>query len=109
LPFRPTKRCDARTDQYRRSRFTGPRYSDSYDVADLAQALVSETDVVTVRTHERDGTTHFLLTVAPEDMGKVVGVHGRTAESLRAILRAISRKAGQRFDLEIRPDEDSQP
>lgn len=43
----------------------------------------------------------FSLRVAKEDMGKVIGKQGKTAEAIRVLLTAISAKEGKRAVLEI--------
>ncbi len=74
----------------------------------MARALVESPDEVTVRgTAERDGTL-LLLSVAPADLGKVIGKQGRTARSMRTILSAASMKAQHRFLLDIQRVDDSQ-
>jgi predicted RNA-binding protein YlqC (UPF0109 family) len=41
------------------------------------------------------------LKVAKEDMGKIIGKHGRTAQAIRTLLSAASGKAKKRIVLEI--------
>jgi predicted RNA-binding protein YlqC (UPF0109 family) len=71
----------------------------------LVQALVAEPDRVSIQTSERGDVFLFLLTVASSDAGRVIGAHGRTAESLRSILGAVALRSGLRFDLEIRSED----
>lgn len=67
----------------------------------MAKALVDSPDQVEV--HEVDGeqTTVIELKVAKEDLGKVIGKQGRTAQSMRTILGAVSTKLRKRSVLEI--------
>jgi len=67
----------------------------------MAKALVDSPDHVEV--HEIDGeqTTVIELKVAKEDLGKVIGKQGRTAQSMRTILGAVSTKLRKRSVLEI--------
>ena len=46
-------------------------------------------------------TTVLELKVAKEDIGKVIGKNGRTAQAMRTILNAASGKANKRMILEI--------
>ncbi|MGH3054538.1 MAG: KH domain-containing protein, partial [Gaiellaceae bacterium] len=46
-------------------------------------------------------TTVFELTVAPDDLGKVIGRQGRVARALRALVGAAGIRAHKRFGLEI--------
>jgi predicted RNA-binding protein YlqC (UPF0109 family) len=70
----------------------------------LARGLVDQPEHVCVTEHaERDGV--FLeLEVAPDDRGKVIGRHGRTADALRTLLDAVARRRGTRCDLEVVED-----
>ncbi len=56
--------------------------------------------VVTIRTIDQMGVL-LTLTVHPEDMGKVVGKSGKTAEALRILLRIIGMKGNARVNLKI--------
>ena len=67
----------------------------------LARGLVSEPDHVQVKELKGDGTTIFELTVAADDLGKVIGKKGRTARALRTLLQAAATKAKTRAILEI--------
>jgi predicted RNA-binding protein YlqC (UPF0109 family) len=67
----------------------------------IARSLVSEPDDVQVKELEGERTTVYELRVAPADLGKVIGKHGRTARSIRTVLSAAATKAGKRAVLEI--------
>ena len=67
----------------------------------LAVSLVDTPDEVTVEEMEEDGAAVFELTVAEEDLGKVIGKQGRTARALRTILSAAASKLRTRALLEI--------
>jgi uncharacterized protein len=54
----------------------------------LAKQLVDEPDAVRVETVERDDALVLQLHVAPDDVGKVIGRHGRMARALRTVIRA---------------------
>jgi predicted RNA-binding protein YlqC (UPF0109 family) len=58
-------------------------------VEDIAKALVELPDGVASRLVEGEQTTVLELRVAPSDTGKVIGKQGRTAHSIRTILRAV--------------------
>lgn len=78
-------------------------------ITTMARALVESPDEVTVvSAPERDGTL-LLLSVAPADLGKVIGKQGRTARSMRTILGAASMKAQHRFLLDIQRVDEPQP
>lgn len=67
----------------------------------VARALVDEPDQVEVEQIEQGDTSILELHVAREDIGKVIGKDGRTAQSIRTLLTAASAKAGRRAHLDI--------
>lgn len=70
-------------------------------VAHLAEALVDNPEQVTVSENESGDMIGLELTVAQEDLGKVIGKQGRTARAIRTILGASGMKLKKRFVLEI--------
>jgi uncharacterized protein len=67
----------------------------------MAKALVDKPDDVSVRETDGEKTTIIELRVAPDDLGKVIGKQGRTAQAMRTILNATGTKLGKRCVLEI--------
>jgi predicted RNA-binding protein YlqC (UPF0109 family) len=67
----------------------------------ISQALVDHPEEVTVKEIEGLHTSVLELRVAKDDVGKVIGRQGRTAQSLRTILNAVSSKTKKRTVLEI--------
>ena len=67
----------------------------------IAQALVDIPDKVEVTEIIGEQTSVIELRVAKEDLGKVIGKQGRTAQSIRTILSAASAKIHKRAVLEI--------
>lgn len=68
----------------------------------IALTLVDKPDEVEVEAvDEGENGTVIELTVAEEDLGKVIGKQGRTARALRAVLSAASSKQRKRVTLEI--------
>lgn len=78
-------------------------------ITTMAKALVESPDEVTVLAAAEGEGTLLLLSVAPADLGKVIGKQGRTARSMRTILSAASMKAQHRFLLDIQRVDDPQP
>lgn len=70
-------------------------------VSTIAKALVDAPDEVDVQEVDGGGSRILELRVAKEDIGKVIGKDGRTAQSIRAVLAAAASKAGQRVQLDI--------
>lgn len=67
----------------------------------IAEALVDNPTQVTVTEIIGNNTSVLELKVAREDIGKVIGKHGRTAQAMRTILSAVSAKERKRAVLEI--------
>ena len=67
----------------------------------IAQALVDSPEEVSVSEVEGEQTSVIELRVAKDDLGKIIGKHGRTAQSIRTILSAASAKNRKRAVLEI--------
>jgi predicted RNA-binding protein YlqC (UPF0109 family) len=82
-------------------RYAGGEGSMKELVAYIARSLVDKPEEVTVDEIEGNQTTVLELTVAKEDLGKVIGKQGRTAQAMRTILSAVSSKLKKRTVLEI--------
>jgi predicted RNA-binding protein YlqC (UPF0109 family) len=70
-------------------------------VREMVTALVDETESVKIQGHTRDGLVTMHVTVARNDVGKLIGKMGRTARSMRTILAAAGMKAKVRCELNI--------
>ena len=67
----------------------------------IAKTLVDDPSEVFVNQIEGEKSTILELRVAAEDLGKVIGKHGRIAKAIRTVLSASSTKTGKRIVLEI--------
>ena len=68
----------------------------------LARALVDDPEAVTVESFEEDdGTVVYEVTVADDDVGKIIGRSGRTVNALRAVVRAVSVRDGRRVLVDV--------
>ncbi|MDX9722564.1 MAG: KH domain-containing protein [Myxococcota bacterium] len=67
----------------------------------IAKALVDRPEQVVVNEIKGEQTSVIELRVAKEDLGKIIGKQGRTAQALRTILSAASTKLRKRAVLEI--------
>jgi hypothetical protein len=67
----------------------------------LAKALVDRPEDVVVNDIVGERTSVIELRVAKEDMGKIIGKHGRNAQAMRTILGAASAKIKKNVVLEI--------
>ncbi len=67
----------------------------------IAKALVDYPEMVKVKETESDRTIILELTVAPEDMGKVIGKNGRIARAIRTVVESGSSKLDKKVIVEI--------
>jgi hypothetical protein len=70
-------------------------------IEQIAKSMVDVPDEVLVYQVEEDGETIIELEVAPGDMGKLIGKHGRTVRALRCLVNATGVRSQKRFVLEI--------
>jgi uncharacterized protein len=70
-------------------------------VEEIARALVDNPEAVRVKAVAGSEVTVFELRVGPEDVGKVIGRQGRTANAIRTLLGAAGTKAHKGYTLEI--------
>jgi predicted RNA-binding protein YlqC (UPF0109 family) len=70
-------------------------------IIETVKLLVERPEMVVVTTQTSSRSVNFLVKVAPDDVGAVVGKNGRTARSLRVLLNAFSRHSNVPFDLDI--------
>jgi len=70
-------------------------------VETLAKALVEQPDHVTVLVKDAGEEINISLTVAPEDMGKIIGKQGRIAKALRTVVKAAATREGKKVNLDI--------
>lgn len=69
---------------------------------DVAKAIVDNPDEVKVAQAEDEKTITLTLTVAPDDMGMVIGRHGKIAKAIRTVIKAASAGTGKKVNVEIR-------
>ncbi len=67
----------------------------------IAKSLVDKPEEVKVKEVEGRQAIIIELTVAPEDMGKVIGKQGRIAKALRTVVKAAATKANKKVVVEI--------
>ncbi len=67
----------------------------------LARSLASDPDAVVVKSEQSGGTTRLSLHVAPEDMGRVIGRRGRTAQAIRTLVGAAGARDGVHTSVDI--------
>ena len=67
----------------------------------IAMNLVDNKDAVKTTVTETEDEVLITLSVAPEDMGKVIGKQGRIAKAIRTVVRAASAKAEKKYTVDI--------
>ena len=68
----------------------------------IAKSLVDHPEQISVTETEKDDIIKVDLTVAPEDMGKVIGRQGKIAKAMRTIVKAASAKENKKYTVEIK-------
>ena len=67
----------------------------------IARSLVDDPTQVEIHKYRRGSSVTYELTVAKEDMGRVIGKGGRVATAMRALLRVAAAREGARASLDI--------
>ena len=82
---------------------------DQQFVEYIVKTLVNNPDKVTIdRTIDEKGVL-LSLEVDPEDVGRIIGRRGATAQSIRTLLRALGTKNDARYNLKIVNNDDFEP
>ena len=71
-------------------------------LVDIAKAIVDSPEEVKVVQAEDENTITLTLTVAPDDMGMVIGRHGKIAKAIRTVIKAASAGSGKKVSVDIR-------
>ena len=67
----------------------------------IARSLVDDPTQVEVSEHVSRGTVNLELSVAKEDMGRVIGKGGQVANALRLLLRVAAAREGRQVNLDV--------
>jgi len=73
-------------------------------LAYLAKSLANDPESVVIDTEERRGGVRLNLHVAPDDMGRVIGRRGRTAQAIRTLVNVAGAKDGVQANVDIVDD-----
>lgn len=71
-------------------------------LSEIAKAIVDSPDEVTVLENEENGTVNLTLSVASDDMGMVIGKHGKIAKAIRTVMKAAAGTCGKKVNVEIK-------
>ncbi|KRO18612.1 hypothetical protein IV56_GL000891 [Lacticaseibacillus saniviri JCM 17471 = DSM 24301] len=67
----------------------------------IVTPLVNDPDAVVIDAHETDDYMAFDLTVAPDDVGRIIGKQGRVAQSIRTLVYSVKAPYTKRVRLNI--------
>lgn len=67
----------------------------------ICKSIVSDPDAVEVEVDGDDGRYELTVTVGDGDTGRVIGRRGRTAQAIRAVVRAAAAKDDAEVDVEF--------
>ncbi len=68
----------------------------------ISEMLVDKPDKIVIEDEKREDIHIIVLSVAKDDVGKIIGRSGQTAKALRALVNAAATRLGEKVLLEIR-------
>ncbi|MBR6409818.1 MAG: KH domain-containing protein [Clostridia bacterium] len=71
-------------------------------LANIAKAIVDTPDDVMVTIEEEEDSITLTLMVNPDDMGMVIGRHGKIAKAIRTLMKASAAGSGKKINVDIR-------
>jgi predicted RNA-binding protein YlqC (UPF0109 family) len=63
----------------------------------IVTAIVDNKDAVDIKEEEIEGVDNFIITVAPEDMGKIIGKGGKVIRAVRTVMKIPAIKQEKRI------------
>ena len=70
-------------------------------LSDIAKSIVDDPSQVVVTGEEDTDNVTLKLTVAPDDMGKVIGKHGKIARAIRMVMKSAANLDGKKVNVDI--------
>jgi predicted RNA-binding protein YlqC (UPF0109 family) len=67
----------------------------------IAKSLAEDPSAVSIEVSERQGKVILSLSVGPDDMGRIIGRRGRTAQAIRALVGAAGARDGVTTSVDI--------
>ena len=71
-------------------------------LVDIVSAIVDTPDEVKVVRNENGNNIEFTLSVAPDEMGMVIGRGGKIAKAIRTVVKAAAASTGKKVTVDIR-------
>ena len=69
---------------------------------DIVRAIVDTPEEVKITRSEEGDEIRFVLTVAPDEMGMVIGKHGKIAKAIRTVVKAAAAGSDRKVTVDIR-------
>jgi len=73
-------------------------------VEQLIKSVVSEPDRVTIEEETQGSVRTFYIHASPDDVGKVIGKHGRVVSNIRCVVSAVASKYHEKAYVKIVTD-----
>jgi len=72
-------------------------------ITEIVKGLVEDKQSIKVTKDEPDneGVVVYHISVAPDDMGRVIGKQGRIAKAIRTVVRSVASRTGEKVAVEI--------
>jgi hypothetical protein len=67
----------------------------------IITAIVDNPDKIEIKEEEVEGVTNFIVTVAPEDMGKIIGKQGKVIRAIRNVMKIPAIKNDKRIFISL--------
>ena len=71
-------------------------------LSDIVKTIVDYPDEITILETESGNEIILELHIAPSDMGKVIGRHGKIAKAIRSVMKAAANSIGKKVSVEIK-------
>lgn len=72
----------------------------------IVSSIVDNPDEIDIKEEETDDFVTFTISVAKEDMGKIIGKEGKIIRSLRNVMRIPALKSGKRIQINLASEEE---
>ncbi len=69
---------------------------------DIVRSIVDTPEEVKITRSEEGDEIRFVLTVAPDEMGMVIGKHGKIAKAIRTVVKAAAAGSDRKVTVDIR-------
>jgi len=71
-------------------------------LTDMVAAIIDNPNEISVVEYDEDDNIRFELSVSEDDMGKVIGKHGKNARAIRTIMKNAANSIGKRVTVDIK-------